>query len=175
MAVDAVERGADGAAEQFEHHGYGGGCGQPQAVEGVKQQDVGDHDREEHDHKIGKLEHLGVEDALAGYFHHAAREGGAGEHADAGDQHDDFERGNAGADGRTQEVHGVVADTHEKVKSSQQGQKHQHDYIEGFHGKLLSVKSARKTISFVWSGSSCLSSVTIVCRKSDKRVPFLSL
>ena len=142
--MSASERGADGAAEQLEHHGHGGGRGQTQAVEGVKQQDVRDHDREEHDHKIRELEHLGVEDALAGYFHHAAREGGTGEHTDAGDQHDDFERGNAGADGRTQKVHGVIADTHEKVKSSQQGQKHQHDYIEGFHGKTPLCKECTK-------------------------------
>ena len=38
----------------------------------VEKDDVGEHDGEKDRHQLGHREELGIEDALAGHFHHAA-------------------------------------------------------------------------------------------------------
>lgn len=124
---DLDEGRGHGTAQQLEDDGHGGGGGQPHGVEGVQQQDVGDHHGEENDDDLVEGEHLGIEDPAAGDLHHAAGKGGAQQHTDAGHHHDDLEAGDARAYGRVEEVDGVIADAHEKVHCGQDGQKYQYE------------------------------------------------
>lgn len=130
---DLDEGRGHGTAQQLEDDGYGGGGGQAHGVEGVQQQDVGDHHGEENDDDLVEGEHLGIEDPAAGDLHHAAGKGGAQQHTDAGHHHDDLEAGDARAYGRVEEVDGVVADAHEKVHCGQDGQKYQYEQKDAFH------------------------------------------
>lgn len=124
---DLDEGRGHGTAQQLEDDGHGGGGGQAHGVEGVQQQDVGDHHGEENDDDLVEGEHLGIEDPAASDLHHAAGKGGAQQHTDAGHHHDDLEAGDARAYGRVEEVDGVVADAHEKVHCGQDGQKYQYE------------------------------------------------
>lgn len=130
---DLDEGRGHGTAQQLEDDGHGGGGGQAHGVEGVQQQDVGDHHGEENDDDLVEGEHLGIEDPVAGDLHHAAGKGGAQQHTDAGHHHDDLEAGDARAYGRVEEVDGVIADAHEKVHCGQDGQKYQYEQKDAFH------------------------------------------
>ena len=74
--------------KQFKHHGYRRRGRQTHGVESVQQNDVGDHDGKDDAHDLGKVEVLGLVNAVTGNVHHAVGERGAGEYANGGNDHD---------------------------------------------------------------------------------------
>ena len=130
------ERGGEGGTHQLKDNRDRGRGGKAERIEGVKQNDVGHHDREEHDHEFGKGEELRVEDAGTRDLHHPGGECGAREHADRGNPERRAKGRNAAAERRIQKVDGVVRDADKEVNDCndrQEGQQHQ---IILFHDRM---------------------------------------
>ena len=88
----------------------------------VQQQDVAQHHAQKQHHDLLKGELSGVEDAAAGHLHHTARRERADEDAGGCDPEDHAARGDFRAEGRVEEVDGVVGDAHDDAHHGQQGQ-----------------------------------------------------
>ena len=122
VAGDAEQGGGDGGAQQTEDHRHGGRGGQSQRVVEVQQQHVAQHHAQKQHHNLLKGELSGVEDAAAGDLHHAARGERADQNAGGCDPEDHAARCDFRAEGRVEEVDGVVGDAHDDAHHGQQGQ-----------------------------------------------------
>ena len=118
---DAEQRGGHGGAQQSEYHRHGGRGRKSQRVVEVEQQHVAQHHAQEEHHDFGEGELPGIEDSAAGDLHHAARGERADQDAGGGDPEDHAARGDLRADGRVEEVDGVVGDAHDDAQNGQNG------------------------------------------------------
>lgn len=57
---------------------------------------------------------------MPGDIHHTVAHDGAAQDTHRSYTHDPLERSGPGADGRPQEIHGIVADTHHQIENRQQ-------------------------------------------------------
>ena len=112
----------EGASEQLEYQRNGGGGGHPHRIEYVQQDDIGQHDGEQDTHDFGKVEMLGLVDAVPGNVHHTIGQGGTDENTDTGNEKDGFERGGLGSYRRIQKVDCIVTDTDYQVEDGEDEQ-----------------------------------------------------
>ena len=91
-------------------------------VEYVQQDDIGQHDGEQDTHDFGKVEMLGLVDAVPGNVHHTIGQGGTDENTDTGNEKDGFERGGLGSYRRIQKVDCIVTDTDDEIEHGQHEQ-----------------------------------------------------
>ena len=133
---DVEEGRGDGGAEQPEDHRDGGRGGEPEGVVEVEQQDVSEHHAEEEHHDLLKGELRRVEDAAAGDLHHAAGGERSDEDSGRGDPEDRAAGCDFRADGRVEEVDGVVGDTHDDAHHGQDGQDDDDGCKQGRHGEI---------------------------------------
>ena len=121
-AMHLDERQGECSAQQFEYHGYGGGCRHPHCVEYVQQHYVGQHDGQQDTHDFSKIEMLRLVDAMPGDVHHAVGQGSADKDADARYKQYGFERCCFGSDSRLKKVYCIIADTHDEVENREDEQ-----------------------------------------------------
>ena len=133
-SLEILEDGhGDGRAQQTEDQRHGGRGGEPQRVVEPQQDDVGEHNAQIEHHHFVEGEQPGVEHAAAGHLHHTARRGDADQDARRGDREDGFDRGRFGAEGRAEEVDGVVGDAHEEAGDGQQAEDADDDGVDFAH------------------------------------------
>ena len=79
-------------------------------------------DGEQDTHDFGKVEMLGLVDAVPGNVHHTIGQGGTDENTDTGNEKDGFERGGLGSYRRIQKVDCIVTDTDYQVEDGEDEQ-----------------------------------------------------
>ena len=120
-------------AQKFKDHGNCGGSGHTVRIENIQKDYVSKHHRRIYAHKFCKGIILGHVNAMAGNIHHAAAERSATEHAHCSKDHQGFVLESLAPDSRTQEIHGIVTDTHEQVHQGEQKQYCHKDDIKRSH------------------------------------------
>ena len=128
---DDDRRDGQSRPQQAEDQRDGGRGRQAHRVVDIQQDDVRQHDREVEDHHVAEGKACGIEHAAAGHLHHTARRDGADNDAQRCDGHDYAHGGGLGADGRIEEVCGVV---HHADKESRHGEDRHHDQHKGIYG-----------------------------------------
>ena len=113
-------RQSERTSQQLENDRHGSRSRQPQGIEGVQKNHVDCHDRQADTHDILEIELFGPENPVPGDIHHTVAHDGAAQDTHRSYTHDPLERSGPGADGRPQEIHGIVADTHHQIENRQQ-------------------------------------------------------
>lgn len=123
MELGNFEKGrGHGSAENAEYQGNRGGGGQAECIEGVQKNHLADHHPQEQQHHFMVAEHVGMEDAVTGHFHHAPGKTRAHQDADGGHGKNRPDGGGLGTDGGVEEVDGVIRDAIDQVKRRQKQQ-----------------------------------------------------
>ena len=112
--------------EELKHHRYGSGRRHPEGVEGIEQDDVGDHHGEIDEHHVVETEILRTENAVAGNVHHAVAQHAAEEHAHRGDDHQGAEPGRPRTYRGVEEIDGIVAHADKEVERGEQKEEYDH-------------------------------------------------
>ena len=132
-----VDRDGDGRAQEAEDKRHGGRGGQTPRVVEIEQDDVCEHHAQIEHHHFVEREEPGVEHAAAGHLHHAARRDYAEQDAHRCHAEDGFHGCGFGADGRREEVHGVVGYADEEARDCENAQNDDDDCVDFAHGCVI--------------------------------------
>ena len=128
-----------GRTQQPENQRNGGRSGQPESVEDIQQDHVGEHDGQKDHHHLVEIEIFRIKNSPACHFHHTAGKNGAEENTCRCDEKNDVPRCGFGTEGGVEKIDGVVRYPYDQGRDGERHKYHQDNQVNIVHKIMVKI------------------------------------